>query len=276
MGLLSHRRPKGRRIALAADGGGHTVVASDLVIAEGLELPELSDRPGRSSPRRSRPTATLVNPVDFAGGGEQDIRSFERVIARAPPLGRGRHRHPHRLLRRLLAVLGRVRGAGERVCRGHGPRGRGDRRPVPRAHDVLEVGARRDAARERRPGLPGGRGRGRCRLAARAAHARGAAGRAGDPRAGRPGHRATGLLRLARAARRGRRSFRRGAAGDRRGRGARRGGRDRLPGRPQGARPAAQVGLGRSRRRPGRSRGATRTPSSRWSLRSRPRRTRWR
>ena len=81
MGLLSHRRPKGRRIALAADGGGHTVVASDLVIAEGLELPELTDPTRAKLAEALPPTATLVNPVDFAGGGEQDIRSFERVIA---------------------------------------------------------------------------------------------------------------------------------------------------------------------------------------------------
>jgi acetate---CoA ligase (ADP-forming) len=80
MGLLSHRRPRGRRIALAADGGGHTVVASDLVIAEGLELPELSEATRAELATALPPTATLVNPVDFAGGGEQDIRSFERVI----------------------------------------------------------------------------------------------------------------------------------------------------------------------------------------------------
>jgi acyl-CoA synthetase (NDP forming) len=81
MGLLSHRRPKGRRIALAADGGGHTVVASDLVISQGLELPELSEATRAELATALPPTATLVNPVDFAGGGEQDIRSFERVIA---------------------------------------------------------------------------------------------------------------------------------------------------------------------------------------------------
>jgi acyl-CoA synthetase (NDP forming) len=80
MGLLSHRRPKGTRIALAADGGGHTVVASDLVIARGLELPELSEATRAELATALPSTATLVNPVDFAGGGEQDITSFERVI----------------------------------------------------------------------------------------------------------------------------------------------------------------------------------------------------
>jgi acetate---CoA ligase (ADP-forming) len=81
MGLLSHRRPAGRRIALAADGGGHTVVAADLVVAEGLELPALSEATRAQLADALPPTATLTNPVDFAGGGEQDIRSFERVIA---------------------------------------------------------------------------------------------------------------------------------------------------------------------------------------------------
>jgi acyl-CoA synthetase (NDP forming) len=80
MGLLSHRRPAGRRIALAADGGGHTVVASDLVVAEGLELPSLSDDTKAELATALPPTATLTNPVDFAGGGEQDIRSFDRVV----------------------------------------------------------------------------------------------------------------------------------------------------------------------------------------------------
>jgi acyl-CoA synthetase (NDP forming) len=80
MGLLSHRRPAGRRVALAADGGGHTVVASDLVIAEGLELPSLTDETKSELATALPPTATLTNPVDFAGGGEQDIRSFDRVV----------------------------------------------------------------------------------------------------------------------------------------------------------------------------------------------------
>ncbi len=80
MGLLSHRRPAGRRIALAADGGGHTVVASDLVVAEGLELPSLSDETKAELATALPSTATLTNPVDFAGGGEQDIRSFDRVV----------------------------------------------------------------------------------------------------------------------------------------------------------------------------------------------------
>jgi acetate---CoA ligase (ADP-forming) len=77
--LLAGRRPRGRRVGLAADGGGHTVVASDLVVAEGLELPELSAETQARLAEALPPTASLRNPVDFAGGGEQDISSFAKV-----------------------------------------------------------------------------------------------------------------------------------------------------------------------------------------------------
>jgi acetate---CoA ligase (ADP-forming) len=77
--LLAGRRPRGKRIALAADGGGHTVVASDLAAAVGLELPALSEATRARLAEALPPTATLTNPVDFAGGGEQDISSFAKV-----------------------------------------------------------------------------------------------------------------------------------------------------------------------------------------------------
>jgi acyl-CoA synthetase (NDP forming) len=77
--LLAGRRPRGKRIALAADGGGHTVVASDLAAAVGLELPALSEATRARLAEALPPTATLTNPIDFAGGGEQDISSFAKV-----------------------------------------------------------------------------------------------------------------------------------------------------------------------------------------------------
>ena len=77
--LLAGRRPRGPRVGLAADGGGHVVVASDLVVAEGLELPELSERTQARLAEALPPTASVRNPVDFAGGGEQDISSFAKV-----------------------------------------------------------------------------------------------------------------------------------------------------------------------------------------------------
>jgi acetate---CoA ligase (ADP-forming) len=77
--LLMVRRPHGKRIALAADGGGHTVVASDLADIAGLELPPLSETTRARLAEALPPTATLTNPIDFAGGGEQDISSFAKV-----------------------------------------------------------------------------------------------------------------------------------------------------------------------------------------------------
>ncbi|MGH7358054.1 MAG: acetate--CoA ligase family protein, partial [Candidatus Rokuibacteriota bacterium] len=55
------------------------VVASDLVAAAGLELPALSDVTRARLAKALPSTATLTNPVDFAGGGEQDISSFASV-----------------------------------------------------------------------------------------------------------------------------------------------------------------------------------------------------
>jgi acetate---CoA ligase (ADP-forming) len=77
--LLAPSRPSGRRIAIVTDGGGSAVVAADLAAHAGLELPSLSE------PLRERlaavmpPTAVTTNPVDFAGAGEQDLQTYERV-----------------------------------------------------------------------------------------------------------------------------------------------------------------------------------------------------
>jgi acyl-CoA synthetase (NDP forming) len=77
--LLARHRPAGNRIAIVSDGGGSAVVAADLAAGLGLELPPLSpvlaDRLAAAMP----PTAMTTNPVDFAGAGEQDLRSYERV-----------------------------------------------------------------------------------------------------------------------------------------------------------------------------------------------------
>jgi acyl-CoA synthetase (NDP forming) len=47
--------------------------------AVGLELPALSEATRARLAEALPPTATLTNPVDFAGGGEQDISSFAKV-----------------------------------------------------------------------------------------------------------------------------------------------------------------------------------------------------
>jgi acetate---CoA ligase (ADP-forming) len=78
-GLLRARSLRGRRVAVIADGGGHGVVAAALAHDAGLELPAL----GAELRRRLRgglpATAAVANPIDLAGGGEADIRSYDRT-----------------------------------------------------------------------------------------------------------------------------------------------------------------------------------------------------
>ena len=77
-GLLHGGRPSGRRVAVLADGGGHGGIAAALAHDTGLELPRLSDGLVARLREGLPPTAACANPIDLAGGGEQDIHSFER------------------------------------------------------------------------------------------------------------------------------------------------------------------------------------------------------
>jgi acyl-CoA synthetase (NDP forming) len=78
--LLHLPRPRGRRVAVLADGGGHGGVAAGLAQRAGLEVPPL-DAPLVARLRAELPPAAATgNPVDLAGGGEQDIVCFERTV----------------------------------------------------------------------------------------------------------------------------------------------------------------------------------------------------
>jgi acyl-CoA synthetase (NDP forming) len=77
--LLAPDPPRGRRVAIVTDGGGSAVVAADLASAAELELPALSEGLSARLSAAMPPTATTSNPVDFAGAGEQDLSSYERV-----------------------------------------------------------------------------------------------------------------------------------------------------------------------------------------------------
>lgn len=77
--LLAPHRPRGRRVAIVGDGGGHGVVAADLASAAGFEPVPLSGRLSQQLAEALPPAAVTRNPVDLAGGGEQDVRSFARV-----------------------------------------------------------------------------------------------------------------------------------------------------------------------------------------------------
>jgi acyl-CoA synthetase (NDP forming) len=78
--LLASRQPAGRRVAIAGDGGGHVALAADRLIARGLRVEKFGDLLAESLAAFLPATATTDNPVDIAGGGEEDLSNFERVI----------------------------------------------------------------------------------------------------------------------------------------------------------------------------------------------------
>jgi acyl-CoA synthetase (NDP forming) len=77
-GLLRGRRLRGRRVAVLADGGGHGGIAAAIAHDAGLELPRLSDGLVARLREGLPATAACANPIDLAGGGEQNIHSFDR------------------------------------------------------------------------------------------------------------------------------------------------------------------------------------------------------
>ena len=80
-GLLRAGPLRGRRVAVLADGGGHGGIAAGLAEEAGLVLPRPSDGLAAALRAGLPPTAAVGNPIDLAGGGEQDVRSFDRTAA---------------------------------------------------------------------------------------------------------------------------------------------------------------------------------------------------
>lgn len=80
--LVRTRPPAGRRVAVLADGGGHASLASDCLEAAGLQVNEFSAELSASIGEDLPPTAGVSNPIDIAGGGEQDITCFTRVVSK--------------------------------------------------------------------------------------------------------------------------------------------------------------------------------------------------
>jgi acyl-CoA synthetase (NDP forming) len=78
--LLMQHRPRGRRMSIIGDGGGHVALAADRLAAYGLEVKPFSDRVAAELAAALPSTATTTNPVDIAGGGEEDIWNFERAV----------------------------------------------------------------------------------------------------------------------------------------------------------------------------------------------------
>ncbi|MFE7423473.1 acetate--CoA ligase family protein [Rhodococcus sp. NPDC057529] len=80
--LVRTRPPAGSRVAVPADGGGHASLASDSLEEAGLRVEEFSADLAERVAGELPPTAAVSNPIDVAGGGEQDITCFARVAQR--------------------------------------------------------------------------------------------------------------------------------------------------------------------------------------------------
>ena len=79
-GLLMRHFPRGRRVGIVGDGGGHVALAADLVTAHGLELPLLSPDLALQIGVPLPAAAATQNPVDLAGGGEQDFFNYAATV----------------------------------------------------------------------------------------------------------------------------------------------------------------------------------------------------
>jgi acetate---CoA ligase (ADP-forming) len=77
--LLAGRPLRGPRIAVMGDGGGHNAIAADAASLAGLELPALSEALSGQIAAMLPAHASAANPIDFAGGGEQDAMTFAQV-----------------------------------------------------------------------------------------------------------------------------------------------------------------------------------------------------
>ncbi|AZV80750.1 CoA-binding protein (plasmid) [Parasedimentitalea marina] len=71
-GLSKLPVPKGGRVAILADGGGHATVTVDALVDAGVELAELSSETIAKLRQLLPVAASLTNPVDVAGGTDED------------------------------------------------------------------------------------------------------------------------------------------------------------------------------------------------------------
>jgi len=76
--FLGEREVSRRRVGIVADGGGHAALATTLAERAGLEVPRLSEPLIAALQGPLTATAAVENPIDLAGSGESDIRSFDR------------------------------------------------------------------------------------------------------------------------------------------------------------------------------------------------------
>ncbi|RLM88671.1 hypothetical protein D3D02_11160 [Halobellus sp. Atlit-38R] len=74
--LASLPAPSGSNIGILADGGGHATLAADALTERGLAVPQLSAETQDELQEVLPDAASVVNPVDVAGGTDDDQRVF--------------------------------------------------------------------------------------------------------------------------------------------------------------------------------------------------------
>lgn len=78
--LRSPRRLTGRRAVVLTDGGGHGAIAADALAAAGLQTPVLTGAVTTALGGALSARATVTNPVDLAGAGEEDVDRYAGAL----------------------------------------------------------------------------------------------------------------------------------------------------------------------------------------------------
>ncbi|MCP4021893.1 MAG: acyl-CoA synthetase [Desulfobacteraceae bacterium] len=88
---LSSQPPiKNNNVAILADGGGHATIGADLLTDYGINLPELTEKTKEKLKAILPDAASVVNPVDVAGGTDSDPSVFAdcaKIIIQDPNVG---------------------------------------------------------------------------------------------------------------------------------------------------------------------------------------------
>jgi len=88
---LSSQPPvKNNAIAVLADGGGHATIAADLLSDYGIELADLSEKTKENLKKLLPEAASVINPVDVAGGTDADPGIFAdcaKILLKDPAVG---------------------------------------------------------------------------------------------------------------------------------------------------------------------------------------------
>ncbi len=67
---------KTNTVAILADGGGHATIAADILTDLGIDIPELGEKTQQQLKKILPAAASVVNPVDVAGGTDADPTIF--------------------------------------------------------------------------------------------------------------------------------------------------------------------------------------------------------